>query len=75
MTDMTTRLALRNIREKSLTASAMVSQVVLAGLKKGLSLAEADQLVRKAAAEGAEGYGRISEAEKDFTSQVSCPAA
>ena len=31
--------------------------------------------MRKAAAEGGEGHARISEAEKDFTSQVSCPAA
>ena len=46
-------------------------QMVLAGVKRGLSPAEAESAMRKAAADAAAGYAHISEVEKDFTSQVS----
>lgn len=45
-------------------------QVVLAGVKRGLSRTEAEKQMQKAA-DSAGGQGRISEVEKDFTSQVS----
>ncbi|KAK9833174.1 hypothetical protein WJX74_009386 [Apatococcus lobatus] len=45
-------------------------QVVLAGVKRGLSMEEAEKLMRKAASDSADGHGHISEVEKDLTSQV-----
>lgn len=54
------------------TPPATVMQVVLGGLKRGLTMTEAEKAMRRATAESAQGQVRISEAEKDFTSQASC---
>ena len=51
---------------------ATVMQVVLGGLRRGLTMTEAEKAMRRATAESTQGQVRISEAEKDFTSQASC---
>ena len=49
--------------------------MVLAGVKRGLSTAEAVNAMQRAAADAAGTNGQISEVEKDFTCQVSLSRA